>query len=940
MKNNANNDTQVMTMKLSKQHDRNWVYLLLSFAAPCVSMLILMLVAGYTPFGDRSMLYSDMWHQYYPFFKAFREALRNGDSLLYSWSVGLGVDYLGMISYYLASPLNLLSIFIPDGWVQGYFGLLVPLKLGFAGLFFAIFLHKSFGKSDLSLPLFGWFYGMCAWALGYQWNVMWLDTFALLPLVVLGTVALLRDKKFILYTLTLFLSVFSNYYIGFFTCIFVFLVFVCYQVCCCRSIKRLFCDLVRIAVFSVLAIGMTAILELPALAALQTTQSSVNTFPENFALNIVDSELTQAAKAAWSAYKTAKAAGEEGLLGLWWTALKESVPPILEGMRQIAGNMSGGLEPTFKEGLPNLYCGVGTILFAFLYLTADGIKLREKLCCVFLLVFFMLSFLLRQLDYIWHGFHFTNMIPYRFSFLYSFVMLYMAYRAFLMRRRFQLWQIIPAAMLTLCVFLCSDSYSDYVFVVYNGMFLLLYLGVVLFAKFDHRLPAKEAREARQEYFLARKNRRRYASWALCGIMCVELIVNLVNFGVRFPYTGISNYPKGTEYTESMIRYMKEDDDLFYRAEATHTQTLNDGALNGYNGISTFTSSANVKVTEFMQTMGFAAKNTYNRYSFEEGSPVTNLFLNLKYMLERDGKVEENPYFDEVHHYGSVYLLENNAYLPLGFLAETELGELEFDSSGNAFLFQNSLFTAATGIKDKVWDLSGGRKLTIETNGTVVTNHTTSGYAVYDNGSAQTTLVYRYDFTEGGFFCLDMTMSARNSFSVWLNGIELFSDSISLPQVMAVSQVEPGDCVELRITCKANENGTINVRTGLLDDEVFRAGYEILAASTLELTSFSTTRMEGTVNCDRDGLLYTSIPQNGTNWHVTVDGEEAEITLVGECMVAVELTEGEHELVFYYENEAFELGWKITLLCALVFTGIILVTYKPWKKWNLKGKYQK
>ncbi|MBE6974626.1 MAG: hypothetical protein E7436_03950, partial [Ruminococcaceae bacterium] len=348
-----------MKMKIPKLNDRKWVYLLLSFAAPCLSMLLLMLVAQYTPFGDRSMLYSDMWHQYYPFFCSFREALRSGESLLYNWQIGMGVDYLGLIAYYLASPLNLLSVLIPDGWVQGYFGMLMPLKLGFAGLFFAYFLKKLFKRNDLSLPLFGWFYAMCAWALGYQWNVMWLDTFALLPLVVLGTVSLMRERKFILYTVALFFSIFCNYYIGFFICIFVFLIFFCYQICCCRSIKRFFADLGLIAAFSILAIGMTAILELPALAALQTTYSSVNSFPENFAMNIVDSKLITAAKDAWSAYKSTKEAGDPGTFGLWLTAMKESIPPILTGMKQVAGNMGGGLEPTFKEGLPNLYCGVG-----------------------------------------------------------------------------------------------------------------------------------------------------------------------------------------------------------------------------------------------------------------------------------------------------------------------------------------------------------------------------------------------------------------------------------------------------------------------------------------------------------------------------------------------------------------------------------------------------
>ena len=202
-----------------------WNYTALAFAIPCVGMLFVMLISKYEPFGKYSMLYSDMYHQYYPFFVAFRRAIRSGSGLLYTWSVGMGMDYLGLISYYLASPLNLLSVLVPEVWLLEFFSLLVPVKLGFAGMFFAIFLKKLFGKNDASIAVFGGFYGLCAWALGYQWNVMWLDTFALLPLVALGTVCLLKEKKFFLYTVTLFLSVYSNYYIGFFTCIFVFLLF-------------------------------------------------------------------------------------------------------------------------------------------------------------------------------------------------------------------------------------------------------------------------------------------------------------------------------------------------------------------------------------------------------------------------------------------------------------------------------------------------------------------------------------------------------------------------------------------------------------------------------------------------------------------------------------------------------------------------------------------
>ena len=64
----------------------------------------------------------------------------------------------------------------------------------------------------------------------------------------------------------------------------------------------------------------------------------------------------------------------------------------------------------------------------------------------------------------------------------------------------------------------------------------------------------------------------------------------------------------------------------------------------------------------------------------------------------------------------------------------------------------------------------------------------------------------------------------------------------------------------------------------------------------------------------------------------MDGEPAEITLVGECMIGVELTQGDHRLEFVYDNPAFGLGWKISLLCTAALGLLIQAFYKPdWKK---------
>jgi uncharacterized membrane protein YfhO len=149
----------------------------------------------------------------------------------------------------------------------------------------------------------------------------------------------------------------------------------------------------------------------------------------------------------------------------------------------------------------------------------------------------------------------------------------------------------------------------------------------------------------------------------------------------------------------------------------------------------------------------------------------------------------------------------------------------------------------------------------------------------------------------------------------------------------------GDVVTVRLTCKANEKGTMTLTAAVLNNDLFRRGHDILRASTLELTDFSNTRVTGTINCDRDGLLYASIPQNG-NWSVLVDGEETEIQLVGDCMLGVSLIRGQHTVEYVYRNPAFSAGWKITLGCAAVFLVLYLVVYKPQMPKHTKGRFEK
>ena len=96
---------------------KNWIWSAFAFGIPFVVSVLICAAIGIYPFGENCILHVDMYHQYCPFFIELQEKLTSGSSLLYSWNLGLGSDFIGLFAYYLASPLNWLLILWPKGYV-------------------------------------------------------------------------------------------------------------------------------------------------------------------------------------------------------------------------------------------------------------------------------------------------------------------------------------------------------------------------------------------------------------------------------------------------------------------------------------------------------------------------------------------------------------------------------------------------------------------------------------------------------------------------------------------------------------------------------------------------------------------------------------------------------------------------------------------------------
>ena len=136
-----------------------------AFFVPVAVLIILFAQRGIFPFGEECFLRTDMYHQYAPFFSEFQYKLKQGGSLLYSWDIGMGVNFSALYAYYLASPVNWLIILCPKKFIIEFMTILITIKTGICGVTFTWYLNRHFEKKHFIAGVFGIFYALSGYSI-------------------------------------------------------------------------------------------------------------------------------------------------------------------------------------------------------------------------------------------------------------------------------------------------------------------------------------------------------------------------------------------------------------------------------------------------------------------------------------------------------------------------------------------------------------------------------------------------------------------------------------------------------------------------------------------------------------------------------------------------------------------------------------------------------
>ena len=552
--------------------------MLLSFLLPFNVIILALLFSGFAPFGKVSLMSMDAYSQYFPMLSDLRRGIST-----WSFSGALGFNQLAQSAYYTNSPLWAFLFLVPESFLISAIDLIVALRVGLSGLTFFIWMKERFKASDRTALPFSTAYALSGFCLAFLNQFMWYDAVVLLPLVALGLYRLDRGGKPWLYLIALSITLFSNFYIAYMVCLFSLLYAIYLTIKTKKAWRTHITFWTQFAAASLLAAGIMAFVLLPTYLALKRTIAS------DIAFN-----------------------GELKLYHSFFDMLLPLLP-----FRKIS----------LEYGPPNLYSGLTVFLLSLLTFIRKDKTLRQKGLFAGFLIFSYFSLNLNLLDFVWHGFHFPNQLPGRQSFLFTFVLISVAYPA------------------------------------------MRYM--------THTITTRSTVDA-----------KKYRTLILV-VLSIEIIgTAFFNIGLYTWRSDVTNYRALEKDMQKITGTYNQDED-FHRMEFTE-ETHNLGLRYGFHGIGYYSSTMSARAYDFFGNLGMDryALNVSRNY---KSTPIGNAIFGVRYLLhvEKD-EAEENQEemtqhtalapldLRQVDVQGNITVYENPHALPLAFAVDPKVLTFEMD----------------------------------------------------------------------------------------------------------------------------------------------------------------------------------------------------------------------------------------------------------------------
>lgn len=845
----------------------NWLYLkriyFFAFFIPAALMYAVYAAFGFYPFGDNSVLVLDLNGQYVYYYEAMRQAFWGHASMFYSWSRNLGGEMVGIFAYYLASPFSLIVMLLPDSFILESILIMQLCKLGAMGVAFSFYLKNSKRIGDYTALLFSVLYSMMAYAVVQLMDPMWLDGLVYLPLIIYGVEKLVDEGKFLRLIIPLALMFLANFYIGWMVAFFTVIYFVYYFF----FAKKEEGFTVKEGVICALRFGVSAVVSGMCAAVLL--------IPVYYSLKLGKLDFTHPDYSLRAQFT---------IIDFFTKLLPESYDTVR------------------NEGLPFVYCGVLTLFMVPLYFLNKNIETRKKIGGGVLLSAIFLSMYMSTIDLAWHGFQVPNWLPYRYSFVFSFVMLVLAAEAFERIEGVSLKNIAAVFGILLVYVIYADS-KDYKHLstekaIWFSLACIIGFGLLLcYYKKNSSI----------------KNMPLVMLVLVIGELFGSSLQTLYDIDDDVVYSKHSSYGNYIAKSRDVIDKLKELDSGFYRTEKTFYRTVNDPLAIGMKGVSHSSSTLNAGPIKLLYNLGFSSGGHYIKYKGD--TLVTDALFGIKYIMTKDKKV----YYDNsVLVDDDITVYQNPNALSVGYMVGNGVKDLTIEN-GNPFVNQNKLLSAMlseeyveyfkqiTDVQVKTNNLS--ESISGMDTRYAKTNSGQDASIEFQMQAPADALVYMF---------LPSTYYVGHELSIWVN--QQYLDPYYETEnycIKTLGRFSSGDDISVVASLNKDDVYIKDHWFYYLDQDLFDAAIANLKQNQLNVTDYSDTYIKGTVKAEDGQMLLTTIPYE-PGWTVKVDGQKVDYVKAAGALIGIELSPGEHTI----EMSFFPYG----LLSGIIVSaaGILLV----------------
>lgn len=845
-----------------KQH---YPAMILSFSIPVLLMIIAYYSIDIYPGSERSILATDSFAQYSNFHASFKNVLQGKQSIFYTWSGSLGLNYWSLMAYYLNGIFTPLVALFDNAAMPDTIYYLTLLKFGASGLSFWFFAQHTFKINRWLTVGLSVSYALMSYAVSYSPVIMWLDTFLYLPLIVWGIHRLMDQKKPTLLFVSYLLLFLSNFYMAFMVGVFTFLYAFIRTTLDWKRYKGRF---VSYLITSFLAGGASMITILPTIMDLSYNGES---------LNEITSLLTPDT-------------------GVW---------------DLIAKSMVGVYDTSKYESMPFVYIGLVPVIFCLFYFLSGKIPLKNKLGYGSLMLLVIASVYIYPLNLFWHGMHAPNMFLFRFSFLLSFLVILLAgygLEQFSKEESNRLVNGILGIGAVFLVFLYFSNKKRYDVITTESLvltigLLLAYLLIWLFWISDSK----------------------WKKWV--PVLLLILMFGEAGINAKAMISGVLHdwgYPPRSYYTESyddietLVGTMGQEETAFFRSDIAGTDSLNSSFNFGTHGVSMFSSIRNRHSSQYLNALGFRSLGTNLTIEYKNNTLLADTLIGMKYNLTK-GEVNKFGY-KKVAESGEYSLYENQYAMPLGVLTDEAI------YGKDAVANQTELFNHLSGMDGELFAF--GEAALIRTENAIVTEEekTITISEKEPNLTKRVTWMVTVPAKMQAYLSLvPANWSEANGVTVKLtiNGEAAAETSklVNTGQYYDLGYYEETTTVEVEV---GFSDGDASQSLSLyrpdavyLDTERFAEAAEKIQEQGV---AFQTEgrRAKASVDLEEEQVLLTTIPYD-RGWKVLIDGEEAEVTTFKDAFLSVKIPAGAHEIEFVFLPQGFAVGAVLFVSCILCFS---------------------